>query len=98
MTQSTGPRGVVIIGTVTVGITLCMIVAGLAILFTEKVHGAELPDVIKCGTSVCDGDVSGFGRYSDRYYARRWKRMCNGSARYAAMREAYEMHKPQPCK
>lgn len=38
-----------------------------------------------------------FGTYSDAYLHRRWVRMCRGPARYDAMREAYDMRKPDPC-
>ena len=43
------------------------------------------------------GDIDKFGTYSDEYYARRWKRMCEGPARYDAMREANDRGKPMPC-
>lgn len=43
------------------------------------------------------GDLNKFGRYADSYYARRWKRMCAGPARYDAMREANDLGKGNPC-
>lgn len=42
-------------------------------------------------------DLNRFGRYSDAYYQRRWKRMCKGGGRYVAMSEAYDGRKPDPC-
>lgn len=46
-----------------------------------------------------------FGTFSDAYLAKRaakaqaaeWKELCKGAGRYAAMREAYEQRKPDPC-
>ena len=43
-------------------------------------------------------DRPGFGTYSQHYYQRRWSRLCKGGAgRYDAMREAYDLGKPDPC-
>lgn len=42
-------------------------------------------------------DLTRFGIYSDAYYARRWRRMCAGAARYDAMREANDMGRGNPC-
>ena len=42
-----------------------------------------------------------FGTYNDAFMERRqakkWKKMCEGSARYDAMSEAYVLRKPNPC-
>jgi len=42
-------------------------------------------------------DLSKFGVYGDRYYARRWKKLCAGGGRYIAMAEAYDLGKRDPC-
>jgi hypothetical protein len=41
--------------------------------------------------------IRAFGTYSDHYYQRRWARLCKGAGRYDAMREAYDLGKPDPC-
>jgi hypothetical protein len=33
----------------------------------------------------------------DQFLSKRWKVMCAGAARYAAMAEAYDLGKPDPC-
>lgn len=38
-----------------------------------------------------------FGTYTDKYYEKKWKKLCKGAGRYDAMREAYERGKPDPC-
>ena len=42
-----------------------------------------------------------FGTYNEAFQERRqakkWKKMCEGSARYDAMSEAYVLRKPNPC-
>lgn len=86
----------------TVLFALIMIAAGAGFfaLIIRPTRGADLrlPNYITCGAARCDSPELGrFGAYSLKYYERRWKRMCQGSARYAAMREAYEMGRPQPC-
>lgn len=59
---------------------------------------AGLPPEILYGQSKPDAtDLTKFGRYGDAYYQRRWARMCKGSARYEAMREAWDLGKRQPC-
>ena len=88
--------------TLTVVFAIVMIAAGAGFftLIIRPSLGADLklPDYIKCGSAVCDSPTLGkFGTYSLKYYERRWKRMCQTSARYDAMREAYEMGRPQPC-
>ena len=61
-------------------------------------RGAELVIPEKFRDRVYEsGDLNKFGRYGDAYYLRRWKRMCNGPARYDAMREANDLGKGNPC-
>jgi hypothetical protein len=98
MQQNTGARGGCILATITMGITLCILIAGLAILFTENVRGAELPNLITDGRVDHSMDLKHFGTYSTAYYRKRWARMCKGGGRYVAMAEAYDMGLPQPCK
>lgn len=47
--------------------------------------------------NVESSDLNKFGIYSNKYYEKRWERMCKTGARYDAMREAYDMGKKQPC-
>lgn len=73
---------------------------GFFILIIRPTRGAELPNYIKCGKAECNyrpGEIDKFGRYSLKYYERRWNKMCQGAARYDAMREAYDMRRPNPC-
>lgn len=69
------------------------------LLIGNSANGAslKLPSLITKGHSD-SARIDQFGKYNMAYYQRRWKRMCAGSARYDAMREAYEMKKEQPCK
>jgi hypothetical protein len=65
----------------------------------------NMPPMIMCGAAMCDkratyiadGEIDKFGRYSSKYYEKRWKRMCKTGARYDAMREANDMGKANPC-
>lgn len=88
--------------------TLCMIAASswansFAIRPAEaRLHIAmELPkafqDRVMEYKGLAPGEVSRFGVYGDHYYFRRWKRMCKGSERYEAMREAFDLKKGNPC-
>lgn len=76
----------------------CVVVLGMWAWYS-RARGADLlPIEITQGRSApVDGDVSKFGRYDDAYMRRRWRRMCQGSARYQAMGEAYDARKPDPC-
>jgi hypothetical protein len=82
-------------------VALACLVLGLAVgLIARRAHGADiyaLPNEIKHGRSMPDGDISTFGTYSPAYYRSRWSRMCKGPQRYDAMREAYDMQRPDPC-
>lgn len=84
--------GMFLLGSITVG--------GVVVYSVKRAVAADLavlPPYITCGYRICDGDISKFGRYADHYYARRWKRMCNGPARYMAMSEAYDLGMKNPC-
>jgi hypothetical protein len=77
-----------------------VLVAFVSLMFYVQAHGADLalPNLIKCGKSHCDRFEPSDEKFGDQYYERRWKQMCQGSARYDAMREAYDLGKAQPCK
>ncbi len=55
----------------------------------------DLPDLIVHGKD--SAHIDRFGAYADHYYYRRWARLCKGAGRYDAMREAYDLGKPDPC-
>jgi hypothetical protein len=95
------------------GVSLIALGVVIAFWFVRTARGAELdlhkhnlPPMIMCGAAMCnakgtytaDGEIDKFGRYSSKYYEKRWKRMCKTGARYDAMREANDMGKEQPCK
>lgn len=67
------------------------IAAGLATSSSPRAEPATIPLTILPQEPRTDGDISRFGAYSDAYLQRRWRRMCATSARYDAMREAYDM-------
>lgn len=56
-----------------------------------------LPPEITMGYSY-DRPIGLFGTYSTHYMQRRWARMCKGPMRYEAMREAFELGRPNPCR
>jgi hypothetical protein len=91
---NTGPRGgclfMVGLGLFTIG-AAALFAFVLFIDYVPRAYGAEL------SVPVIDGPIDKFGRYGDRYYQRRWKRMCAGPARYDAMREANDLGKRNPC-
>lgn len=81
-------------------VALVCLALGIAVaLIARRTHGAEisLPNEIRYGRSLPDGDISRFGTYSAAYYRSRWTRMCKGPQRYDAMREAYDRKQPDPC-
>lgn len=86
------PGGInwVLIAGIVLSVGFWIVVSGIV----QHARGADMPVI---GRRVIDGEVGKFGRYGDQYYARRWQRMCNGSARYDAMREAYDLGKRNPC-
>lgn len=92
----------IFVGTVCSGL---FIAAAILFLFSRPSGSSELllevPDYIKCGEREClhyeGGPLGKFGTYSLPYMQRRWERMCDGPARYDAMREANDMGQPQPC-
>jgi hypothetical protein len=92
-----GPRG----GCLFAGIALTLVLATLVAIVTyDIVHGAELTMSArphKHAPVIESMQLGRFGTYSDEYYARRWRRMCDGPARYDAMREAADRGRPNPC-
>jgi hypothetical protein len=98
-----GPRGGCLY-TVVVAILFTGAVLALALFMlvtaTEQGHGAELtfsPRAPRHAPLQESLQLDRFGTYSDEYYARRWKRMCDGPERYDAMREADSRGKSNPC-
>jgi hypothetical protein len=73
------------------GRLIVLIMLGAVVLFAvlvwmlvliPRARGADLPMHV---------------RVMDAVNAGRWKQMCKGAARYDAMREAYELKRPDPC-
>lgn len=84
-------EGKMIVGIMLMCVVLVVVLIGV-LFHIPRVTGAEiaLPKII----------TEGFGRPSrtvDAINAGRWREMCKGAARYEAMREAYELRKPDPC-
>lgn len=74
-----------------------LLAIGVVLFASAQIVAAEL-NLPRHGTPVHESSsLDRFGRYGDAYYLRRWKRMCAGSARYDAMREANDLGKPNPC-
>ena len=90
-----GPRGGCLFAALGFSIVIVCVVAVYA------AHGAELMTFTtrppQRALVIESMQLGRFGTYSDEYYARRWKRMCAGSARYEAMREANDRGRPMPC-